>query len=244
MIIFPAVDIQKNKAVRLTQGKADQSTVFLENPIDAAKMWEDKGAKYLHIVDLDGAFDGNAISYNTIEKICSSIKIPVQLGGGIRNEDTVKAYLDAGVTRLIIGTMALEDPKLFQKLCEKYTGKIGISLDADNGKLKSRGWIKDTSLEINDILPRIQEDGASFIIFTDISRDGMQTGINIKTLKEIAQNSKIPVIAAGGVATLQDIKDIYPLTKSTSLIGAISGKALYTGTLDLIEANNWISSQK
>ena len=243
MILFPAVDIQDGKAVRLKQGRAHESTVFAEDPTDAAKAWEARGARWLHVVDLDGAFDGAAKSRQIVRRICTELSIPVQLGGGIRDMDTARAYLDAGVSRLIIGTLALEQPDLFAEMCRAFPGRIGVSLDADGGKLKTRGWVADTGLTVDGALPRLLADGAAFIIYTDIERDGMQCGVNVAALEHLSRLSTVPVIAAGGVATLADVQKLYPLTLSTSLVGAVSGRALYEGTLNLEEANAWIAAQ-
>lgn len=244
MIIFPAVDIKDGKAVRLRQGLAGEVTVFSPNPVDAARAWQAKGARWLHVIDLDGAFDGAPKSRDIVRNICAALDIPVQLGGGIRDLATAKAYLDAGVQRLIIGTMALEQPELFAELCAAWPGRIGVSLDAVGGALKTKGWVADAGLTVDDVLPRLLRDGAAFIIYTDIERDGMQTGVNVAALKHLAEASSVPVIAAGGVATLDDVKVLYPLTKTTSLQGAISGRALYEGTLDLEEAMKWIDEQE
>ena len=243
MILFPAVDIQNGKAVRLKQGRAHESTVFAEDPTDAAKAWEARGAQWLHVVDLDGAFDGAAKSREIVRRICTELSIPVQLGGGIRDMETARAYLDAGVTRLIIGTLALEKPELFAEMCRTFPGHIGVSLDADGGKLKTRGWVADTGLTVDGALPRLLEDGAAFIIYTDIERDGMQCGVNVAALEHISRLSTVPVIAAGGVATLADVQKLYPLTLTTSLVGAVSGRALYEGTLSIEEANAWVAAQ-
>ena len=243
MIIFPAVDIKGGQAVRLKQGKADQETVFSSDPVAMAKKWQEQGGKWLHVIDLDGAFSGEPVNRELIKNICSSVDMPVQLGGGIRDLETAKAYLDAGVSRLIIGTIALTEPELFGSICKAFPGKIGVSLDAEGGVLKTKGWVEDSGLTIYDVLPRMEEQGVAFIIYTDIDRDGMQTGVNLPALTKLAQTSSVPVIAAGGVATLDDIKALYPLTKDANLEGAISGKAIYTGTLDLKESSDWIATQ-
>ena len=243
MILFPAVDIQDGKAVRLKQGRAHESTVFAEDPTDAAKAWEARGAQWLHVVDLDGAFDGAAKSREIVRRICTALSIPVQLGGGIRDMATAQAYFDAGVSRLIIGTLALEQPELFAEMCRAFPGRIGVSLDADGGKLKTRGWVADTGLTVDGALPRLLADGAAFIIYTDIERDGMQCGVNVAALEHLSRLSTVPVIAAGGVATLADVQKLYPLTRTTSLVGAVSGRALYEGTLNLEEANAWVAAQ-
>lgn len=243
MIIFPAVDIQDGKAVRLRRGRARDVTIFSPDPVAAARSWQEAGARWLHVVDLDGAFDGTPKSRTIVRAICDALDIPVQLGGGIRDQTTAKAYLDAGVQRLIIGTLALEAPADFAALCATFPGRIGVSLDAEDGRLKTKGWVDDSGLTIDDVLPRLLADGAAFIIYTDIERDGMQTGVNVPALKHLAEASSVPVIAAGGVATLEDVRRLYPLTRSTRLQGAISGRALYEGTLDLTEAMAWIDAQ-
>ncbi|MCL1985747.1 MAG: 1-(5-phosphoribosyl)-5-[(5-phosphoribosylamino)methylideneamino]imidazole-4-carboxamide isomerase, partial [Betaproteobacteria bacterium] len=233
MILFPAVDIQNGQAVRLKKGVAEDSTVFSPDPVATARFWQDKGALWLHVVDLDGAFQGVPASCSIIRRLCAALSIPVQLGGGIRDEAAAKAYLDAGVRRLIIGTMALEDPKSFAKLCRRFPGQIGVSLDADRGRLKTKGWVADSDLSMDEVLPRLVRDGASFIVYTDIERDGMQTGVAFDALDKLAHTSPLPLIAAGGVATLADIQKLYPLSQQANLQGAISGRALYEGTLDL-----------
>ena len=243
MIIFPAVDIQDGKAVRLRQGRADDSTVFSPDPVAAARHWQEQGARWLHVVDLDGAFDGLPRSRDIVRDICSALDIPVQLGGGIRSEQISQAYLDAGVERLIIGTLALEQPEAFAALCRRFPGRIGVSLDAEGGRLKTKGWVADAGLSVDDVLPRLLGDGAAFIIYTDIERDGMQTGVNLPALTHLAEASTVPVIAAGGVATLADVQALYPLSRTARLEGAISGRALYEGTLDLKQANDWIDAQ-
>ena len=243
MIIFPAVDIKGGKAVRLRRGRADDATVFSDDPAEAARHWERLGARWLHVVDLDGAFDGHAASAAIVGRICGGAAIPVQLGGGIRDADAARAYLDAGVTRLIIGTMALEEPENFAALCRAFPGKIGVSLDAADGKLKSRGWVADTGLTVSDVLPRLEDAGAAFIIYTDIERDGMHSGVNAAALTRLVRVAHVPVIAAGGVSTLEDVKRLYPLSRE-GLEGVISGRALYEGTLDLPAALAWVAEQE
>ena len=243
MILFPAVDIQNGQAVRLKRGVAADSTVFSPDPVATARSWQDKGALWLHVVDLDGAFQGIPASCDLIRRICAALTIPIQLGGGIRDEAAAKAYLDAGVRRLIIGTMALEDPEAFARLCRRFPGQIGVSLDADKGRLKTKGWVADSGLSVDEVLPRLARDGASFVVYTDIERDGMQTGVAFDAFSKLARMSPIPLIAAGGVATLADVQKLYPLSRQAKLQGAISGRALYEGTLDLAEAMRWISAQ-
>jgi phosphoribosylformimino-5-aminoimidazole carboxamide ribotide isomerase len=242
MILFPAVDIKNGECVRLAQGKEDQVTVFSSDPVAQARYWLELGARFLHVVDLDGAFSGIPKNFDLIKRICSEIDIPVQLGGGIRDIATARNYIEAGVHRLIIGTMALEDPALFSDLCHTLPGRIGVSLDAVDGKLKTKGWVEDAGLTVDDVLPRLEKDGVRFIVYTDISRDGMQTGVNVDALASLCSKTSIPVIAAGGVHTMDDIKNLYPLSNK-GLEGAISGRAIYVGTLDVKEANAWIDAQ-
>ena len=244
MIIFPAVDIQDGKAVRLRQGRAHDSTVFSPDPVAAARHWQDQGARWLHVVDLDGAFDGLPRSRHIVQRICEALSIPVQLGGGIRDQNIAQAYLDAGVERLIIGTLALEQPQAFAALCARFPGRIGVSLDAEGGRLKTKGWVADAGMTVDDVLPRLLGDGAAFIIYTDIERDGMQSGVNLTALEHLARASSVPVIAAGGVATLADVQALYPLSRTAHLQGAISGRALYEGILNLAEANRWLAAQQ
>lgn len=242
MILFPAVDIKGGQCVRLAQGKVNEVTVFSDDPVGPALQWAEQGGRFLHVVDLDGAFSGKPKNYDLIKRICSEINIPVQLGGGIRDIETAKSYVEAGVSRLIIGTMALENPDLFAELCVALPGKIGVSLDAVDGALKTKGWVEDSGQMIEDVLPRMEKNGVSFIIYTDIARDGMQTGVNLDALDRLCSLTSIPIIAAGGVHTIADIMALYPLSKK-GLEGAISGRAIYTGTLDVKEANDWIDAQ-
>lgn len=243
MILFPAIDIQNGQAVRLKRGRAEESTVFSSDPVATARSWQDKGALWLHVVDLDGAFQGMPASRDIIRRICAALSIPVQLGGGIRDEAAAAAYLDAGAARLIIGTMALEEPERFAGLCRAFPGRIGVSLDAEAGRLKTKGWVADSGLSVEGVLPRLARDGAAFLVYTDIERDGMQTGVACDYLRRLAHISPVPVIAAGGVATLADVQRLYPLSREAKLEGAISGRALYEGTLDLQEAMRWLQSR-
>lgn len=243
MILYPAIDIKNGQCVRLKQGLADQVTVFDPDPVSAAGHWLDRGAKALHVVDLDGAFDGLPANRELVAAICARAGgVPVQLGGGIRDLATAKAYVEAGVTRLLIGTMALADPDLFGELCAALPGKAAVSLDADGGRLKTKGWVEDSGLTVDDVLPRLEAQGAACLIYTDISRDGMQTGVNIEAMASLLSKTKLPVIAAGGVATMDDLKALAPLAKK-GLDGVISGRAIYTGTLDFDEAMKWLAAQ-
>ncbi|MEG1610723.1 MAG: 1-(5-phosphoribosyl)-5-[(5-phosphoribosylamino)methylideneamino] imidazole-4-carboxamide isomerase [Bilophila sp.] len=243
MILFPAVDIKGGQAVRLKRGRADDATVFSDDPVAMALQWQAQGATFLHLVDLDGAFQGVSPNAELVGRLCAAISIPVQLGGGIRDEETAARWLGAGVRRLIIGTLALEDPARFAALCHRFPGQIGVSLDAENGRLKTRGWVGDTDQTLEGVVPRLADDGAAFLVYTDIERDGMKTGINLPALTHLAQTSPVPVIAAGGVATLQDLKALYPLSVNANLEGAISGRAIYEGTLRMPEALEWLKEK-
>ncbi len=242
MILFPAIDIRDRECVRLRQGKYDDVTVFSKDPVKMARHWCNMGAKYLHIVDLDGAFEGRPKNYTLIAKICSSVDIPIQLGGGIRNIEVAEAYFKAGVERLIIGTMFFEDRAHVKKMCDIFPGKIGISLDVENGIIKTRGWAKDTGININSVIKDVEDIGAGFIVYTDISKDGMQTGIDLTPIKEVVTLTRLPVIYAGGVRDIEDIKRLYSLYNS-GLQGVITGRAIYEGSLDFKEANEWLSRQ-
>lgn len=244
MIVFPAVDIKDGKCVRLKQGRADATTVFSSSPLDMAKHWQDEGAEWLHLIDLDGAFDGAPVNLGLINDICTRLSIKVQVGGGIRDLETARQYLESGVTRLIIGTIALEKPELYAEICAAFPGRIGVSLDAADGKLKTKGWVSDSGLTMQGELPRLVQQGTAFIIYTDIERDGMQSGINLEAMTWLSQNSSVPVIAAGGVTALEDIRALYPLSLHGRLQGAITGRAIYEGTLKLREALAWINAQK
>ncbi len=243
MIIFPAVDLQNGKAVRLRQGKANESTYYGE-ALEFALKWQNMGAEYLHLIDLDGAFDGYSANAKAVEDICKNLTIPVQLGGGIRSREHAEYWFEKGVTRLIIGTMALEEPEKFKELCQEFKGKIGLSLDAYKNALKTRGWVGDSALTLEEVLPRVEKDGAAFLIYTDIERDGMQTGFNYDALEKLATLTTLPFIAAGGLANMDDVIKIHELTKKSTCIGAITGRAIYEGSLDLAEALKYIGEHK
>lgn len=240
MILFPAVDIKGGQCVRLRQGVAEDVTIFSKDPVAMAAHWETQGAEWLHVIDLDGAFDGEPVNRELIGKICSRVGVPVQLGGGVRDIATAKAYLDAGVARLIIGTMALEEPETYAELVKALPeGTVGVSLDAKDGRLKTKGWVADAGLTARDVLPRLEAAGTAFIIYTDIGRDGMQSGVNIEALKDVLAHTSLPVLAAGGVTVLEDLAALTPLA-AEGLAGVITGRAIYEGTLDLRQALDWL----
>ncbi|MDR1125004.1 MAG: 1-(5-phosphoribosyl)-5-[(5-phosphoribosylamino)methylideneamino]imidazole-4-carboxamide isomerase [Deltaproteobacteria bacterium] len=244
MIIFPAVDIKDGQCVRLKQGLARESTVFADDPLEMARHWQDQGAAWLHIIDLDGAFDGRPVNLELIKNICSQLNLSVQVGGGIRDAATARRYLEAGVSRVIIGTMALRQPDLYAEICAAFPGRVGVSLDARDGRLKTRGWVEDSGLTVREVLPRLLAQGTAFIIYTDIERDGMQSGVNLEAVTWLARNAGVPVIAAGGVTALADVRALYPLSLHWRLEGLITGRAIYEGTLKLREALAWVEAQK
>ncbi|NLY41433.1 MAG: 1-(5-phosphoribosyl)-5-[(5-phosphoribosylamino)methylideneamino]imidazole-4-carboxamide isomerase [Desulfovibrionales bacterium] len=242
MNLFPAVDIKNGQCVRLAQGIEDQATVFSDDPVAMARQWADMGAKWLHVIDLDGAFSGAPRNMELIRRLCAAVNIPVQLGGGIRSLDVAGKYLEAGIKRLIIGTVALEDPALFQELCSTYPGQIGVSLDARDGQLKTKGWVADSGKTVAEVVPDLEAAGAAFFIYTDISRDGMQTGVNIPALQTLLDLTARPVLIAGGISTLADIQAVFPL-RTHGLAGIITGRAIYAGSLDLRAALDWLAAQ-
>lgn len=242
MNIFPAVDIKDGKCVRLRQGAEDHVTVFSDDPVAMALKWQNMGAQWLHVIDLDGAFSGVPRNMDLIRALCDAVSIPVQLGGGIRDVAVAGKYLEAGVTRLIIGTMALESPALFRELCALFPGRIGVSLDARDGRLKTKGWVEDAGKTVAEVVPELEAAGAAFFIYTDISRDGMQSGVNIPALEALLDMTATPVLIAGGISTLGDVQAVYPLSRK-GLAGVITGKAIYAGSLDMKGALDWLAAQ-
>jgi phosphoribosylformimino-5-aminoimidazole carboxamide ribotide isomerase len=233
MLIIPAIDLKNGKCVRLLQGKRDTATVYSNNPANTARLWESYGAKLLHIVDLDGAFTGSLENFDAIIKIRQAVKISIQVGGGIRKIGTVINLFSAGIDRIIIGTSAIEDPEFLTECCRKYPGRFLAGIDAKEGKVAIKGWEELTSLTAKELAKRLEIVGVSGIIYTDISRDGMLSGPDIKAISEMVESVKIHVIASGGVSSIEDIKN---LMRIRNLWGVITGKAIYSGTLDLREA--------
>ncbi len=221
--------------MRLRQGRAEEMTVFSDDPVATGLKWQAAGAKWLHVVDLDGAFSGSPQNLEAIRKLRQALNIPMELGGGIRTLETIKAYLDLGLDRLILGTVVLKDPELAARACTDFPGKIAIGLDAKNGLLAVEGWTETshkTALEVAKTLEALQP---AALIYTDISRDGVKRGVNIPATQALAQAVHLPVIASGGVSTLADIEALLPL-ESAGVVGVITGRALYDGSLDLAEA--------
>ncbi len=235
MLIIPAVDIKGGRCVRLLQGREEDETVFSNDPSRMALKWEEEGAELLHVIDLDGAFRKTPQNIEAIQKIVDRVKAPVQLGGGIRDIDTIKMYLDMGISRVILGTEALRNPDLVYEALRLFPGQIIVGIDARDGFVAIEGWTETTKIRSVDLARRFEGCGLAAIIFTDIHRDGMQTGTNIKETERLAESVSIPIIASGGVSNIDDIKQLLSL-KSSGVIGVIVGRALYSGTLNLKES--------
>ncbi len=235
MIIIPAVDIKDGKCVRLLQGRMDDDTVYSDDPEAMAAKWERLGAERIHVIDLDGAFLKNPQNFESIRKIAGSVQVPIQLGGGIRNEKTVDMYLEMGIKYVIIGTEAIKNPTFVRNICQAYPGQVIVGIDAREGKVAIDGWTQTTQVEAVDLARKFEDCGVAAINFTDIARDGMQTGPNLAATKQLAEAISIPVVASGGVSSIQDIKDLLPL-ETSGVIGVIVGKALYSGALELKSA--------
>lgn len=235
MILFPAIDLKEGLAVRLEQGDMARATVFHRDPAAQASAFETQGFEYLHIVDLDGAFAGKPVNAAAVERILESISIPVQLGGGVRDMATVEGWLAKGVTRVIIGTAAVRDPELVKQAAREFPKRVAVGLDARDGKVAVEGWAEASELSALDIARRFEDAGVAAIIYTDISRDGMLQGLNLDATIALADAISIPVIASGGLASIDDIKALLE-PRAAKLEGAIAGRALYDGRLDAAEA--------
>ncbi len=235
MIIIPAVDIKKGRCVRLVQGRRDSETVFSDDPAEMAKRWAEEGAELIHVIDLDGAFEKRPQNLDSIRKIINYVGVPIQVGGGIRDEFTIRLYLEIGVKKVIIGTEAIKRPKMVKSACKEFPGRIVVGIDARHGMVAIEGWTQTTGIKAVDLARQFEDSGVAAINFTDISRDGMQTGPNIKETKRLAESVSIPVVASGGVSSLADIKKLISLA-DIGLAGVITGKALYSGALNLREA--------
>ncbi len=235
MIVIPAIDIKNGKCVRLLQGKMDAETVFSDDPAAMARRWEADGARILHVVDLDGAVEKQPRNLSTIRDILAAVRVPIQVGGGIRTLDTLKMYADLGVGRMVIGTEAIRSPEMVRKACRAFPGMIVVGIDAKDGRVAIEGWTETTAVKAADLARRFEDDGVAAINFTDIRRDGMQTGPNLEETRRLAEAVRIPVIASGGVSSIDDIRRLLPL-ESAGVSGVITGRALYTGALDLKEA--------
>ena len=235
MIVIPAIDLKEGRCVRLEQGLMERDTVFNDNPAAQALEWQRQGAELLHIVDLDGAFAGEPKNRAAIEAIVNAIDIPTQLGGGIRDLATVEAYLSLGLSRVILGTAAQRNPELVREACAKFPGRIVVGIDAKNGMVAVQGWAEVTGVTAVDLARTFEGYGVAAIIYTDISRDGMLQGPNLEATRALAEAISIPVIASGGVSTLNDIENLMAI-EASGITGVITGKAVYTGAIKLAEA--------
>ncbi|GMR05368.1 MAG: 1-(5-phosphoribosyl)-5-[(5-phosphoribosylamino) methylideneamino]imidazole-4-carboxamide isomerase [Thermodesulfobacteriota bacterium] len=233
MIIFPAIDIKDRKCVRLSQGKMDMETVYYEDPAEVAVKWAEGGAEVIHLVDLNGAVEGGAINFETIRRITSSVDVPVQIGGGIRDERTAEKYLALdGVKRIILGTAAHDNPSLVEDLTKRHPGRVAVGIDAKDGLVAIKGWLEVTDKKASELARSLEGQGVACIIYTDISRDGMLMGPNVAATRELAESIKIPVVASGGITTIKDIEAY----RAVPLEGIIIGKALYAGRFELADA--------
>jgi phosphoribosylformimino-5-aminoimidazole carboxamide ribotide isomerase len=235
MILFPAIDLKDGQCVRLKLGDMDQATVFNDDPAAQALSFEAQGFEWLHLVDLNGAFAGKPVNKTAVEAILGAVKIPVQLGGGIRNLGQIEAWLNQGIRRVILGTVALRNPDLVREACRTFPGQIAVGIDARGGRVAVEGWAETSDLAATDLARRFSDAGVSAIIFTDVDRDGILKGLNIESTLELARAVPIPVIASGGLASMDDIhRMLHPDCRI--LEGAISGRALYDGRIDVPEA--------
>jgi phosphoribosylformimino-5-aminoimidazole carboxamide ribotide isomerase len=236
MLLIPAIDIKDGKCVRLRQGRMDDETIYADNPLDMAKRWVDAGARRLHLVDLDGALAGEPINAKIVHDIAEAFPaLPIQIGGGIRDEDTIQAYLNAGVSYVIIGTKAVTTPHFVSEVCLEFPGHIIVGLDAKDGKVATDGWSKLSRHDALDMAKHFEHDGVVSIIFTDIGRDGMMNSVNTEATVELCRHINIPVIASGGITNLDDIRSLSEVANE-GIEGAITGRAIYEGTLDFAEA--------
>ena len=235
MILFPAIDLKNGEAVRLQQGDMARATVFNRDPAAQAKTFVRQGFEYLHIVDLDGAFAGKPINAAAVEGILDAVKIPVQLGGGIRDRATIEGWLGRGVTRVIIGTAAVRNPTLVKEAARAFPGRVAVGLDARDGKVAVEGWAETSELSALDIAQRFEDAGVAAIVYTDVTRDGMLKGLNIDATIALADAVSLPVIASGGLASLDDVRALLA-PRGKKLEGAIAGRALYDGRLDAAAA--------
>ena len=231
MILFPAIDLKDGQCVRLKLGEMDQATVFNDNPADQAATFERQGFEYLHIVDLNGAFAGKPVNGAAVEAILKAIKIPAQLGGGIRDLATIEHWLGRGLRRVILGTVAVRDPALVKAACKEFPGRVAVGIDAKGGKVAVQGWAETSTLTAIELARRFEDAGVAAIIYTDIDRDGILAGLNLTGTAALARATKIPVIASGGLASIDDIRAL-TMPEYAMLEGAISGRALYDGRVD------------
>lgn len=229
MIILPAIDIKNGNCVRLKQGRADQETIYFNNPCEVAQNFERQGAEYIHLVDLDGAFDGVPKNLEIIEEIVASVNIPVELGGGIRTEEIAKQYIDIGISRIIIGTQAVKDQRFLDRLLSLYDYRVAVSIDAKDGMVLTEGWVENSGVEALALASQLESMGLSTLVYTDISKDGMMTGPNFEMLDLLNRSLNMDIIASGGIASAEQMDRLAAM----GLYGAITGKAIYEGAIDL-----------
>ena len=232
MLVIPAIDLKEGRCVRLEQGLMEKDTVYAHDPATQARIWQEQGGELLHIVDLDGAFAGVPRNKAAIEAIVQAIDIPTELGGGVRDLATIEAYLQLGIGRVILGTVAKEKPELVQEACRLFPGRIVVGIDASNGFVAVRGWADVTEKKATEMAKEMEGFGVEAIIYTDIARDGMMQGPNLEATRALAESISIPVIASGGVSSLKDIENLMAIEDS-GVVGVITGKAIYSGALDL-----------
>lgn len=236
MVIFPAIDLKNGKCVRLQQGKFDNVKVFNEDPVSVAKEFEAKGAEYIHLVDLDGAVEGELVNRSVIENIVKSVKIPCELGGGIRTIERIEELLNLGLARVILGTIAIKNPELTKEAVAKFGGeKVVIGIDAKKGKVAINGWLDVTEKDVVELIKEMESIGVKTVIYTDIEKDGMMQGISLDSVKRILEQTDINMVVSGGVTSIEDINHLVEL-KNSKIEGVITGKAIYEGKLDLVEA--------
>lgn len=244
MLLIPAIDLKDGQCVRLRQGRMDDTTIFSDNPVDMAERWVKAGARRLHLVDLNGAFEGKPVNGDVVRAVVEKFpNIPVQIGGGIRDAETVQAYLDAGVQYCIIGTKAVEDPAFVVELCKQFPGHIIVGIDAKDGMVATDGWAEVSSVSAVELAQQFEQAGVSAIVYTDIARDGMMTGVNVEETAKLAQSISIPVVASGGVTNMDDIKALLAV-EDQGVMGSILGRSIYEGTIDLAEAQRFVDTAR
>ena len=242
MLVIPAIDLKEGQCVRLRQGDMADSTVFSDDPVAMAQRWCAEGARRLHLVDLDGAFAGEPVNAGIIKSISRALPdLPIQIGGGIRNLDTIAAYLEAGVQYAIIGTMAARDPEFVLEACAQFPGHIIVGIDARKGRVAAEGWANESELEATDLASRFADAGVSAVVYTDIDRDGMMQGVNVQATVALAEASGLPVIASGGISQIDDVRGLMRFARS-GICGAITGRAIYEGALDLAAAQAMVDA--
>ena len=234
MILYPAIDLKDGQCVRLLKGEMDKATVFNDDPAAQALAFQEAGCEWLHLVDLNGAFAGEPVNAAAVEGVLAAINVPAQLGGGIRDMATIEGWLDKGLARVILGTVAVEDPGLVRRAAAAFPGQVAVGIDARDGRVATKGWAEDTDVEVTDLARSFEDAGVAAIIYTDINRDGAMQGPNVEATAALARAVEIPVIASGGVSSLDDLKALRDC--GAPLNGAISGRALYDGAIDLKEA--------